>query len=203
MIISRTNFISNYNLTDEQVRCFDLYAEILLKWQKRINLVSRETLNDVWHRHFADSAQLINQLPDKTVSICDLGSGAGFPALVLIMLGYENTTMIESDLRKTEFLKDVLRRTGKKAEIYNQRIEEVNLQADVVTARALAPLKDLLVYAEPKLYKQGKLLFLKGENYKSEIEDALVGWSFSYTCKPSHTHPESVIIEIINPTRRL
>jgi len=121
------------------------YAELLRKWQRSINLVGPKTLDDLWNRHFVDSAQLLPLIPPTARVLVDFGSGAGFPGLVLAILGMAEVHLIESDQRKATFLREVARATGTPVTVHAKRIEQVTpFPADIVSARALAPLGDLL-----------------------------------------------------------
>lgn len=146
------------------------YLALLRKWQPRINLVGAATLRDPWRRHFLDSAQLVPLLPESTQTLVDLGSGAGFPGLVMAILGVPDVHLIESDQRKVAFLREVAAATATKITVHPSRIEAVPpISADVVTARALAPLAPLIGYALPFLGPNGVCLFLKGGQVEQEI----------------------------------
>ncbi len=157
------------------------YIELLKKWQKAVNLVSSYTLSDVWKRHILDSAQLYPLLPIKNITLVDMGSGAGFPALVLAILNknnngpIQNIFLIESDMKKSLFLKEVVRELNLSVKILNKRIELVSdIKADVLTARALSSLSDLLVLGKNFIYSDTVCLFLKGENYEKEIKNCFI-----------------------------
>src|SRR5512132_2616021 len=142
------------------------YLAILERWQRRINLVGAGTLADPWRRHFLDSAQLAPLLPSDRPRLIDLGSGAGFPGLVLAILTPVRVRLVESDARKCAFLSEVARMTGAQVEIENARIESLAPAAcEVVSARALAPLRKLLEYAGRLLASNGSCLFLKGRTW--------------------------------------
>jgi len=177
------------------------YLALLEKWQARINLVSTESLKDAWTRHIVDSAQLWPLLPPGARTITDLGSGAGLPGLVLGILGRETAGfcahLIESDARKCAFLREAARLTGAPIEINNERIEAISAwPSDVVTARALAPLKKLLPLAIPFLKNEGIALFLKGKNAESELTAARDWGTFDAEVIPSRTSPEGAIIKL-------
>ncbi|WP_331255207.1 16S rRNA (guanine(527)-N(7))-methyltransferase RsmG [Candidatus Bealeia paramacronuclearis] len=180
---------------------FQIYKVLLLKWQKAINLVSRETIKDLENRHFKDSLQLLDYISEDLTSHLDLGSGAGFPGLVLAIASSRlQTTLVESDQRKCEFLKNVSRETKTPVTILNVRIENLGNESkyDLITARALAPLIDLLKYSEPLSHDGTQFLFLKGRGFKEEIEDAEKKWKFDLEIFHSSTHSEGVIIQIKN-----
>ncbi|SMX32336.1 16S rRNA (guanine(527)-N(7))-methyltransferase RsmG [Maliponia aquimaris] len=178
------------------------HLALLRKWNPRINLVSRSTLEDASLRHLRDSAQLVTLAPAPLKHWVDLGSGGGFPGLVVAILLAERdpacrVTMIESDTRKATFLRTVLRETGIAAQVLAQRIEEAAPQnADVVSARALAPLPKLLAFAQRHLHPDGTGLFPKGESWGKELDDARMEWQFSCTPHTSTTNATAVVLEI-------
>jgi 16S rRNA (guanine527-N7)-methyltransferase len=179
-----------------------IYHELLEKWGARINLVSRGTLGDAWPRHFSDSAQLLAHAPVEARAWTDLGSGAGFPGLVVAILAAETrpllrVRLIEADQRKATFLRTVCRETGVSADVIPERIEAAPpSRADVLSARALAPLSDLLAMAERHLGPGGICLFPKGATYRREIADALETFAFDCEDYPSKTDSGSVILKI-------
>ena len=183
--------------TRERCDSLEDYAEILQKWQKKINLVGQSTLNNIWRRHFLDSAQLVQFIPGKTLDIIDLGSGAGFPGLVLAILADCTVRLIESDTRKAEFLRQVIRLTNASASVHCGRIEAYSGSgADVIVSRACAPLKNLLEYASVVSHNSSKLLFLKGRSWEMELRACRMMWHIDYNYYASCTDPESAIIEI-------
>jgi 16S rRNA (guanine527-N7)-methyltransferase len=177
-----------------------LYLTLLEKWQRRINLVAASTLTDPWRRHMLDSAQLLPLLPDTGTSslrIADLGSGAGFPGLVLALLGGGDVTLIESDSRKSAFLREVIRATEAPARVETARIETLApLAADVVTARACAPLPDLIGYVVRHLSPTGAALLLKGRNAAVELTQAGKTWMMSADLMTSQSHPAGHVIKL-------
>ncbi|HSK39193.1 MAG TPA: 16S rRNA (guanine(527)-N(7))-methyltransferase RsmG [Arenibaculum sp.] len=184
---------------------FDAYGALLRRWQPRINLVSRSTLDTLEHRHILDSAQLHPLLPADARIVADLGSGAGFPGLVLAILGVPEVHLIESDTRKCAFLREAARITGTPVTVHNRRIEHVEpFRADVVTARALAPLTELLAYAEPFLGKgggadggkDGICLFLKGRQADDELTLAREHWKIQAEKIDSITDPAGIVLRI-------
>ena len=173
------------------------YAELLCRWSGHINLVGRGTLDDPWRRHFLDSAQLCPLVPAGTRALLDLGSGAGFPGLVLAILGVEGVALADSDSRKCAFLREAARVTGAKVAIHAGRIETLPPRPfEVVTARALAPLDRLLALAEPFLGPDTSCLFLKGERAAEELTRARKGWKMEAAVHPSRSDPRGVILEL-------
>lgn len=179
----------------EKLRCYDA---LLHKWQKTINLVSRNTLNDSWERHILDSVQVATNVSRESSVLYDLGSGGGFPGLAIAMLRPDlDVHLIESDQRKCSFLKAVSRETETPVTVHNARIEDVSLPSpDVVTARALASLDALLGYcaqwANPALYA----LFLKGARYEEEIAQALVEHDVEMSVVQSKITDDSAIVRV-------
>jgi 16S rRNA (guanine527-N7)-methyltransferase len=185
----------------ETLARLEAYAALLVTWQARINLVGPATLGDLWRRHFLDSAQLLPLLPESTRRVVDLGSGAGFPGLVLAILGVPDVHLIESDQRKVAFLRTVAAATGTAVTIHARRIEAVPaLQADVITARALAPLASLLDFALPLLRSQGgstgACLFLKGQQVEPELATASARWTMTIDRLISRSDPTGVILRL-------
>jgi 16S rRNA (guanine527-N7)-methyltransferase len=186
-IVGPEDFARAFNVSRETIDKLSTYEALLRQWQKTINLVAPSTLDAVWSRHFADSAQLLALAPPDAKRWLDLGSGAGFPGLVLaIMLAPREdaqVTLVESDTRKAAFLAEVGRRTGAPVDIRPERIEKAATQSklgavDVITARALAPLPRLLELAAPAFSAQTTGLFLKGREAQSEVDAARARWAF-------------------------
>lgn len=187
------------DVSRETLDKLDAYAKLLEKWQKRINLVSKTTIPDLWTRHFLDSAQLLRALPPGANTLVDMGSGAGFPGLILAVFGVPDVHLIESDTRKVAFLREAARVTGTDVTLHNARIESVApFPADVVTARALAPIRRLLDYAHPFLAEKGGFsIFPKGRRYKEELDEAGENLPDDIEILTSLSDPESVLIKIV------
>lgn len=200
-------FAARSGVSRETLERLEAYAAILEKWSPRINLVSRATLEDLWTRHFLDSAQLLELAPAEARTWCDLGSGGGFPGLVVAILAAERmpdlaVTLIESDTRKAVFLRTVLRETGAQATVLDRRIEAAPAQAaDIVSARALAPLPALLGLAHRHMAVGGIGLFPKGARHAEELRDALELWRFRCETHPSQTDPDAVLLRISELSR--
>ena len=175
-------------------------VETLLRWQKAINLVGRATLDDVWGRHILDSAQLIPLIPATAKSLADLGSGGGFPGLVLAALQPElDVTLIEADARKAAYLGEAARRMGlaKQPKIVISRIEAAPpSKADIVTARAVAPLGQLLAWADGHRLDPAICLFHKGKGWQGELTEAMKDWEIECTPQASVTDSDAVILRI-------
>ena len=190
------------SVSRETLAKLQVYADILIKWNPKINLVAKSTISDLWDRHIVDSLQIMRHIPESAQHIVDIGSGGGFPGLVLAIASAEAhpeslITMIESDQRKSAFLRTVLRETGVSATVLTERIEKAPAQsADVLTARALADLSMLLEFAEQHLKKEGTAFFLKGKNWRIELQKAQEVWQFDYEEVTSETNVEAVLLVI-------
>lgn len=174
-----------------------LYQSLLERWQKKVNLVSASTLPQVWNRHFLDSAQLIPHLPAHPVQIMDMGSGAGFPGLILAILTSHKLHLVESDMKKAIFLQEVARQAELDVTIHNKRIEAVDpFGVEVLTARALAPLKKLLSLSQQHHHATVQALFLKGRDVQSEIDDISTHDGLEIRLYPSITDPDARIVHL-------
>jgi 16S rRNA (guanine527-N7)-methyltransferase len=161
--------------------------------------VGKSTIENIWDRHILDSAQLLRFIENKNVKFADLGSGAGFPGLVLSILGLREVHLIEKSFRKSEFLRRAKLFSQNRVFIHQAKLEELsNLEFDCIVSRALAPLSSLLEYSKKFLKKDGYCLFLKGKNLPAEIELAKQTFQFDYELHPSLTSLESNIIKISN-----
>lgn len=188
------------DVSRETLGQLEALVETLVRWQKAINLVGRATIEDVWRRHVLDSGQIAPLIPADAKSLADLGSGGGFPGLVLAALRPDlDLTLIEADARKAAFLGEAGRRMAlsKLPRVVISRIEEAPpAKADVVTARALAPLSQLLAWADHHRGDTAICLFHKGKGWQSELTEATKDWDI--TCQPlsSKTDSDAVILRI-------
>ncbi|WP_323781602.1 16S rRNA (guanine(527)-N(7))-methyltransferase RsmG [Thalassovita sp.] len=190
------------DVSRETMERLERYAALLTKWNPSINLVSRSTLENMWDRHFIDSAQMYQYAPQGAKLWADFGSGGGFPGLVIAILAAEKSpdlqvTLVESDTRKVAFLRTVIRETGISALTINDRVENIpSLKADVVSARALADLPMLLDFADFHLGQGGVALFPKGVNWEKEVLEARQTWRFACQRFKSETDAGAVILRI-------
>lgn len=197
-----SEFQARTGIDDLTLGRFQAYADLLVKWQRRINLVGPRTLPDMWHRHMLDSAQLLPLIPPSARVLVDLGSGAGFPGLVLAILGVPEVHLIESDNRKCAFLREAARITQAESHLHVGRIEHMEpFQADIVTARALSPIKNLLEYAEPFLGPNTVCLFPKGKTVEDELTDSEKNWYMTVQRVQSATDPSGVIVKLEGVSR--
>ncbi len=181
----------------DQMERLHTYLALLRRWQARINLVGPKTLEDPWRRHFLDSAQLLPLMPPVVNRLVDLGSGAGFPGLVLAILSGVPVTLVESDQRKCAFLLEAARATTTTLEVLPARIESLAPgDADVVTARALAPLAKLISYAVNWLAPNGICLFPKGRSAADELTDAQKNWKLQVSSFLSRSDDAAMILRI-------
>jgi len=189
------------NVSRETLGRLKLFVGLLRDWNSRINLVSAKSLDDVWRRHVWDSAQLAEWIPASTTSLIDLGTGAGFPGLILALVlrerGGIKTVLYEATTKKCSFLAEAAARTGAPVEIRNGRIENADREAfDVVTARALAPLTKLLSYAQRFQGQVTTNLFLKGQSLGAELTEARKSWKMKVMKHPSRSDPTGTVLEV-------
>jgi 16S rRNA (guanine527-N7)-methyltransferase len=179
---------------------FQNYAELLTDWNQKFNLVAPSTLPHIWSRHFLDSAQLFPFIPKKPHQIlADLGSGAGFPGLVLSLMGVKNVHLIESTGKKADFLRAVINELELDAVVHQCRIEEMrDFKADIITARALAPLKELFPLAARLMKKDSLCLFLKGQKAQEELTESKKYWMFDCSATQSLSDPSGSVLAIRN-----
>jgi len=211
--MTAAQFQAATNVSRETLAHLERYVALLRKWLPAINLVGARTLDDVWRRHMLDSAQLAGLASGKRW--LDLGSGAGFPGLVLAILGVGEVHLVESDARKAAFLSAVVRETGVRATVHATRIESLRAEPfDVITARALAPLKRLLEWSErfrrdlapSPLEGEGRgggctipstvSLFPKGQDVDVELTEAAKCWKLTVDRVPSLSDPRGTVLVI-------
>lgn len=204
-VLDAESFFEVAHVSRETMDRLAVYESLLRKWQGSINLVSKSTLDEVWRRHFWDSAQLLAHSTEKDLKWADLGSGAGFPGLVLAILARERPgfqmNLVESDQRKSVFLREVIRETGAPAMVHTSRIEAPETIAaigpcDALSARACAPLDRLLGWAEPYFSPTTEAFFLKGSKWQEELTLAQKSWTFRVTSYPSQADPEGCVLKV-------
>jgi 16S rRNA (guanine527-N7)-methyltransferase len=196
--------VAGVNVSRETFAALQSFEALVQRWNSAINLVSKSSVGSLWQRHILDSAQVFALCPPSTRSWVDLGSGGGFPGVVVAILAKElkpdlHVTLVESDLRKATFLRQAAQALSLSVSVQSKRIESVEpLRADVLSARALAPLSELLSFAEKHLSPNGSAVFLKGARYQDEIADARKAWSFDVDVKQSLSDGEAAILVIRN-----
>jgi 16S rRNA (guanine527-N7)-methyltransferase len=199
--------LAELNVSRETYVVLETFAALVGRWNPAINLVGRSTIDTLWQRHVVDSAQLFGLGKATAGHWVDLGSGGGFPGLVIAAIGRDlqpemTVTLIESDARKATFLREAVRTLGLTARIISGRIEsQLPQKADVLSARALAPLPALLGFAEIHLQHNGVALFPKGQRWEEELVTARAEWCFDADSTPSISEPSAAILMIRNVKR--
>lgn len=197
------SFAEMFDVSRETMDLLEIYRRLLVKWNPSINLVAKSTINDIWHRHLSDSAQLFTLSDAKGDKVwLDIGSGGGLPGIVISILSKASdhkvrVVMVESDKRKCAFLRTAARDLDLDVEILEGRVETLDpVGADIITARAFATLPELLELAERHGGIEPICLFPKGQSYNAELTQALESWNMSPELIPSLTDPLARIIKI-------
>lgn len=204
---SELGILSSGSVSRETMQTLEAFEALVQRWNPAINLVSKASLPLLRSRHTLDSSQLFAHCPPKATRWFDLGSGGGFPGIVVAALAKElqpqlRISLVESDLRKATFLREAARVLSLPADVYSERIESLApANADVLSARALAPLSMLLAYADQHLAKGGVALFPKGHQYESELSEARKSWAFDLSIARSQLDENAAILEIRNVRR--
>ena len=207
MTVAVEALITGLNVSRETVASLRSFEALVQRWNPAINLVSKASLSQLWSRHILDSAQIFTFCPPQAKSWGDLGSGGGFPGIVIAILAKDlmpdlRVTLVESDVRKATFLRQAAQALGLSAKVQAQRIELAeSLRSDVLSARALASLSDLLGFADRHLAPSGIAIFPKGERFSEEIADARKTWAFDVDTQPSLSEAKSAILVIRNIRR--
>ena len=200
--MKRNEFIKSLNVSRETLKGFYEYKTLLSKWNEKINLVSKSTLVDIWERHFLDSGQIIKHVEASGKKWVDVGSGAGFPGLVVALLLRDrkvdcDLVLVEKNPKKVFFLKEVIRKLNLSVEVVNDNIYSLEpLNADILTARAFSELNNLMEIAFRHRKKEGMCLFLKGENHRIELDKTLNYWFFDYDIVDSLSSSSGKIIRV-------
>jgi len=203
LIFDQYRFKSQFGVSKECIRKLELYENLISKWQEKVNLISKVSAQDLWKRHFFDSAQLLNFIEKTEKVLVDLGSGAGFPGLVLALKFVESggprVHLVEANKKKALFLNEANQILNTNAIIHCKRLECIkDLKADIITARALAPLNRLLGQATQFLKPDSTCLFLKGENVSKELCDAQKNWTLRVEKFNSITREGAQILKIMD-----
>ena len=187
-LLTAEGFAAAAGVSRETRERLEAYAACLVTWQERMNLVGRSTLEDIWRRHMQDSAQLLRHIPAGCRRLVDLGSGAGFPGLVLSILGVQGVELVESDQKKAAFLRAAALASGSDAVIHACRAEDLPVgHADVVTARAVAPLERLIPMVAPFMAEGSVAILPKGSSLDDELKAVARHWHLWYTRHTSMT----------------
>lgn len=192
-----TGFARLTGVSRETLEKLSAYVELLSQWNRRINLVSGNTMGDVWRRHILDCAQLARYLPRQTQIVVDLGAGAGLPGLILAAMGVPEMHLVEADLRKAAFLREAARIMDVPVTLHPERIEKTAaFPADAVVARACAPLTQLIDYSGKFVSANTVCLFLKGETAGEEMAAARASWELTSETIPSLSDPSGAILKL-------
>ena len=192
------------NVSRETLDNFKRYSQLLAEWQKKINLIGPATTENIWHRHFYDSAQLLPLIKKSGTGglgrkIMDMGSGAGFPGLVLALMGENSVYLAEPSAKRCAFLRQVMRETGAGAEILQAKVKDIEtFPVDIVTARALAPIATLIEWGLPYLREDGEFWLLKGSRVEEELTLAKKNWNMKTEIFPSKTGNGGKILKLSN-----
>lgn len=188
-----------HSLTEEEVCALENFVEFLLQENEKFNFIGKSTIDDLWNRHILDSAQLLQFIDNKNLKFADFGTGAGFPGMVLSILGVKEMHLVEKSFRKADFLRKSREFSPNKIFVSQKDLREMEEEKfDVIVSRALAPLPKLLDYSTKFLKKDGYCLFLKGRKIFEEIEVAKKDFNFDFAAQSSLTSSESRIIKITN-----
>jgi 16S rRNA (guanine527-N7)-methyltransferase len=181
----------------ETVEELERYLDLIMQWNRTIRLVGEHDREVIWQRHILDSAQLLLHIDPQSKTLLDLGSGAGFPGIVLACLSDVQITLLESDQRKAVFLEQAAAGLRNAPRVWHQRIESAPSELfDVITARALASSEKLMAYARPFCHDQTVCLWFKGEHVKEEIAQLVQMWQGDITCIASRTHARGTIVKV-------
>ena len=198
------NFIErDYNVSRETISKLEIYAECLIEWQSKFNLVGKSTINSLWHRHILDSIQLVSRIPEDFQSLMDVGTGAGLPGFILAIyynqLG-KDIYLVDSNKKKCLFLDDVAARCNVDVKIYAERLQDLavkdSFKVDVITARAFASIDNIMSLSRPYAHKKTKYLLQKGVNAKSELTNAKISPKLRVEFINSITQENSYILNI-------
>jgi len=195
---NREDFKKFFNVSRETISMFNLFETIIKEFGNNSNIISRNSMNSIWSRHFADSAKLFSILHDvafprkESLSICDVGSGAGFPGIVLAILNTErkmnfNLTLVESNKKKINFLLYIIKTLKLNVDVKNERVENMNERFDLITARALAPLRKILENTSKIVHPRTIYLLPKGKSWKDEINQIKKKWNYEVNIVKNNT----------------
>ena len=200
---SKKQIINLFNLSNTQVLKIDKFIAEIKQHNNHTNIVGKSTLIEPWKRHVLDSLQISNFIQNKKSSICDMGTGAGIPGLILSIKNYTNISLIDSNAKKINFIRSVIPKLDIRAKIYLKRIEAIqNKKFDFLVSRALANLNKLFFYSQYFLKQDTVLIFLKGKTYKNEIIEAYKKWEFYYEIHKSLSDKLGTVL-IINHLKKI
>jgi len=200
MLQEHTDFMEAYGVTHETIHSLSAYETMLIEWNQKFNLVAASTLPQIWTRHFSDSAQLMSFIPEKALTLADMGAGAGFPGLVLAIMAKGlnkplHVHAIEATGKKADFLQAVIDGLKLNVTVRRERVEAIrDLKTDIVTARALKALPELLKYANYLIHKDTICVFPKGQHAAEELTQARKYWTFDAETHKSRSDDSGSIL---------
>jgi len=206
-VTDRTSAINlierDYNVSRETISKLEIYADCLIEWQSKFNLIGKSTINSLWHRHILDSIQLVSTIPEDFQSLMDIGTGAGLPGFILAIYYNElgkDIYLVDSNKKKCTFLDYVATRCNVDVKIYAERLQDLAVQdsfkVDVITARAFASIDNIMFLSRPYAHKKTKYLLQKGVNAKSELTNAKISSKLRVEFINSVTQENSYILNI-------
>tara|TARA_A100001037_G_scaffold70931_1_gene63474 strand:- start:829 stop:1458 length:630 start_codon:yes stop_codon:yes gene_type:complete len=206
-VTDRTSVINlierDYNVSRETISKLEIYAECLIEWQSKFNLIGKSTINSLWHRHILDSIQLVSTIPEDFQSLMDIGTGAGLPGFILAIYYNElgkDIYLVDSNKKKCTFLDHVATRCNVDVKIYGERLQDLavkdSFKVDVITARAFASIDNIMSLSRPYSHKKTKYLLQKGVNAKSELTNAKISSKLRVELINSVTQENSYILNI-------
>jgi len=197
--LDKKEIIKLYKINESQEAALISYIKILEEYNKHTNLVGKSTLINPWTSHILDSLQLHTYIKNKELSILDMGTGAGIPGVVLSIIGYTDTTLVDSNGKKIKFLKFLKKSMNLNIKIYLRRLENLNnLKFDVITSRALTNLNQLISDSQKFLKKNSVVIFLKGKTVNDEIHEAKKNWKFQTNKHQSLSDNRGCVLEVKN-----
>ena len=186
-----------FSVSRETLNLFELYIDLIQKWNKKFNLMGVNEFPDIWERHILDSAQLVSYMQPNKFEVVDFGSGCGFPSIILALMGIKNITVIERSKKKCSFLTVVAAELGVEIKIINDDIANVvDMKADVIISRAFASLKTIINLGEKFFHQDTRFILHKGKNSVNEINEAKLGWDFNVVIDKSIFSKNSYILQI-------
>ena len=193
----------DYNVSRETISKLEIYAECLIEWQSKFNLIGKSTINSLWHRHILDSIQLVSTIPEDFQSLMDIGTGAGLPGFILAIYYNElgkDIYLVDSNKKKCTFLDHAAKRCNVDVKIYAERLQDLavkdSFKVDVITARAFASIDNIMSLSRPYSHKKTKYLLQKGVNAKSELTNAKISSKLRVELIDSVTQENSYILNI-------
>ena len=201
--MNKEEILTKYPALLRQEKNIQKYIDRIIQYNIHTNLVGKSTLADPWSKHILDSFQLVSFIKNKNYSILDMGTGAGFPGVVLSMAGYKNVSLVDSNGKKIKFLKTIKDDLDLNLNIIQGRLEKLyNLRFDIITSRALAKLSILFGYSQNFMKKNSVLIFLKGKTVNDEIFEAKKNWKFKFQKYRSISDSRGVILVVERLSKR-